>query len=105
MKELLKDLYRLNNEQYRLLRKRMTDEQMLEQRDKFKIGEISKPVTVWRLFYYIDKYGNFTEDGKLKHHHIARAIYESMSAKRKREILEYIDGHERRERANKKRSA
>jgi len=90
----IKEIFRLNNKQLKLLLKALPEKIIMEQRKHFKVRPdgIMQPVTVWRLFYYIDIHGDFINEGKLRHHKIARAIYNSMSSRRKLEILEYIDG-------------
>jgi len=94
MKDYVKEIYKLKNSQLNLLLEDMSVDDLLSQRRHFKVQPegIMQPVTVWRLFYYIDKQGDFVNKGKLKHHRIARAIFESMGTKRKLEVLEYISG-------------
>ncbi len=92
MKSYIKEIFKLKKSQLNGLLTEMSEQEMMTQRRHFKIGEnIMQPVTVWRLFYYIDKHGDFINKGKLNHHKIARAIFNSMGAKRKLEIMEYID--------------
>ena len=86
----IKEIYKLNKKQYALLIKGMNEKILMDQLRHFKVGEINVPITSWVLFYYIDKHGDFINSGKLKHHIIARAVYESMGSRSKREILEYI---------------
>ena len=88
----IKQIFKLKNSQLRILRKRFSDERIMLQRKYFKIGSgIMQPVTVWRLFYYIDEHGDFINNGERIHHHVARAIYNSMSPKKKIETLQYIE--------------
>lgn len=88
MDNYIKEIFRFKKSEYRALR--LTDEEILGQARHFIITDMLLPLTPWRMFYYIDRYGDFINRGKQKHHRIARAIFNSMSARRKIEILEYI---------------
>lgn len=91
IKEMLIELYCLKKIELHKLLKKFSAEQLLAQRSHFIVNELTKPVTVWRLFYYIDKHGDFINRGKLMHHQIARAIFNSCETKEQLQILEYIE--------------
>lgn len=88
---LIRQLYNLNRDNYKLLRKKFSKEVLLETRKYFMMGKTMQPVTSYMMCHYIDNHGNFLERGKCIHHHIARAIYESMGSTDKVGILEYLE--------------
>jgi len=92
MKELLMNLYNLNEEEYNKLAKRYSDKKIFEARWEFMIMEgKTRPVTSFVMGYYIEKHGDFLSRGKRLHHKIARAIYECMDAHGKVEVLGDIE--------------
>jgi len=90
MKEVLKQLYSLTDEELDKLLEKYSEEKLMKAKWEFLIGKLSKPITTWEMLYYIEKHGNFLERGKKCHHNIARAIYNSMTAKDKVEMLSEI---------------
>jgi len=94
MKTLLQELYSLNDENIISLRKKFSDEALLRNRSYFAIGKMTTPVNLLHIYYYIDREGDFINTGKKIHHKIARGIFDSLAAKDKIQVLEYIDDME-----------
>ena len=94
MKEMILDVYNMNEAEYKKLAAKYSDERIFKARTEFMMMEgKTRPVTTWAMLYYIEKHGDFINRGKLLHHKIARAIYESMNAKDKVEMLTTIEMH------------
>ncbi len=90
MKELLLELYSLKRRELKTLRAEYSDEKLLKARKRFKVGTISRPLTVVALYHYIDEHGDFM-NGKRCHQKIAEAFFNGLQSKKKIEVLEYIE--------------
>lgn len=93
MSHYIKEIYRLRNKQYSELMEKFGEKVMMEQYRHFQVAEHPHVINEWWLTYYIDLHGDFVNTGRLKHHIIARAIFNSMTPKRQVEVLTYIDDH------------
>lgn len=90
MSNYIKEIYRLRKKPYKELMDKLGEQVLMEQLRHFIPHEKPLPVTAWVFFYYLDNHADKFMTGNRKHHIIAKAIYESMGSRSKREVIEYL---------------
>jgi len=85
----MKQHYNLNDVEWNKLERTVKTMDLLKAIPEFDPNGSEVSITKVSLMYYLDKHGDFSEGNKI-HQKIARAIFGSLDASDKIEIMKYV---------------